>query len=132
MINYSIFPHLKEKSLSVGELYNPFIKYAMEDSPTGLVYMDSVIEYIMTNFDEKLSLQKATTIVKHNVDYWCQYFSKEEEQTTKKFYSLGLGFRDLSGVKHTKELTPLEAFKAGKKIGEHLSKTKNISNIFNK
>ncbi len=116
MINFSVFPHLKEKNITIGQLYDPFIQYAVNDSPTGLVYMDAVIEYTMTHHG--LSLQKATTLVRHNIDYWCQRFSSEEEQTTKKFYDLGLGFRDLTGIKHQKKLTPMEAFELGKKAAE--------------
>ena len=117
MINYDIFPQLKKKKTTVGELYNPLIHYAVKGSPIGLVYLESVIEYVM-NSDKTISLSKATDLVRNNLDYWCQYFDKESEQKTKEFYSLGLGFRDLMGVKHGKDLTPQELFDIGFAIGK--------------
>jgi hypothetical protein len=122
------FPQLK-KDATIGELYDPLIQYAIADDETGLEYLEEVIDYMFSEENyANVSIEEVEKTIRTNLDYWCQYYSEEAAKITKNFYGLGEGFMDLTGVKHTQDLTLEEIFELGKKHGEESKRKTTIIN----
>lgn len=107
-----------KNTLTIGELYNPLMEYALKNQKKESKKHIKAILFYHKKFINGKTDKEIRDLILHNIDYYSQYFSKDETKTIKLFYGLEPGFIDLNGVKHKEDLTMDEIFQLGFKAGE--------------
>lgn len=109
-----------KNTLTIGDLYNPLMEYALKNQKKeSKKHIKAILFYYKKFKNGKGKTDKELhEIISKNIDYYSQYFSKDETKTIKIFYGLEPGFIDLNGVKHKEDLTMDEIFQLGFKAGE--------------
>jgi hypothetical protein len=86
---------------TIGEVYNPLIEAAKNNSPSAFELLTELGRAIYeANPGKCTSVEDGVEAAKKNLDYYCQYFDEETARLVKQFYSLGSGFRGLNGNKY--------------------------------